>query len=69
MLRKILVFPILVYQKGISRFLKPRCRFYPSCSEYTRQAIMKYGIKGIWLGMKRIVKCHPFHKGGVDLLK
>ncbi len=69
MMRKILTFPILVYQKGISPFLKPRCRFYPTCSEYTRQAIMKYGIKGIWLGIKRIVKCHPFHKGGVDLLK
>jgi putative membrane protein insertion efficiency factor len=46
------------------------CKYYPSCSEYTRQAIEKYGcIKGIFLGGKRILKCNPFSKGGYDPLK
>lgn len=52
----------------ISPFLGPCCRFYPSCSEYSMEAISKYGmLKGIWLTVKRIVKCHPWHPGGVDL--
>ncbi|MBW6462805.1 MAG: membrane protein insertion efficiency factor YidD [Bacillota bacterium] len=48
--------------------LKPRvCRFYPSCSEYTYEAVQKYGIcKGIYMGMKRILKCHPFNPGGFN---
>lgn len=46
------------------------CKFYPTCSEYTRQAIEKYGVvKGVWLGAKRILKCNPFSKGGYDPLK
>lgn len=43
------------------------CRFYPTCSSYTYQAIEEYGlIKGVFLGIKRLLKCHPFHQGGVD---
>lgn len=58
---------IRLYQKFISPIKPPTCRFYPSCSTYTFQAIDKYGaIKGGWLGMKRIAKCHPFHPGGYD---
>lgn len=46
------------------------CRFTPTCSEYTYQAITKYGIiKGLFLGLKRILRCHPFSKGGIDKLK
>ncbi len=46
------------------------CRFTPTCSEYTYQAIEKYGIiKGLWLGLKRIIRCHPWSKGGEDQLK
>ncbi len=57
---------IRIYQK-ISSLKPPVCRFYPTCSEYTKQAIIKYGIiKGIWLGIKRILKCHPFNEGGYD---
>jgi putative membrane protein insertion efficiency factor len=57
------------YQK-ISALYPDTCRFYPSCSEYTKQAIIKYGIfKGSFLGIKRILKCHPYHKGGYDPLK
>ena len=59
---------INIYQK-ISRLKPPVCRFYPTCSEYTKQAILKYGVlKGLWLGIKRISKCHPLHPGGYDPL-
>ena len=69
-MRKILIFLIKFYQKAISPFLGGRCRFYPTCSEYTKQAIEKYGaLKGSYLGLTRILKCHPFHKGGYDPLK
>lgn len=60
------LFLINIYQK-FSRLTPPRCRFYPTCSEYTKQAIIKYGVlKGGWLGVKRIVRCHPFNEGGYD---
>ena len=69
-MRKIPILLIKFYQKAISPFLGRRCRFYPTCSEYTKQAIEKYGLfKGVYLGIKRILKCHPFHKGGYDPLK
>lgn len=58
---------IRVYQKTLSRALPPTCRFYPSCSEYSYQAIEKYGLlKGGWLAVKRISRCHPFNPGGYD---
>ena len=65
-MKKVLLFLINIYQK-ISSLTPPRCRFYPTCSEYTKQAIIKYGIiKGGWLGVKRICKCHPLNEGGYD---
>ena len=64
---RILIGLIRFYQMTISRALPPSCRFYPSCSEYTLQAVTKYGaLKGGWLGVKRILRCHPFHPGGYD---
>ncbi|MFN4293773.1 MAG: membrane protein insertion efficiency factor YidD [Thermoflexales bacterium] len=58
---------IRFYQLAISPALPPSCRFYPTCSEYTLQAIAKYGaLKGLWLGVRRIARCHPFHPGGYD---
>ena len=61
------------YKKNISNFLKYKkvnCKYYPTCSEYTKQAIEKYGcFKGSLLGIKRIIKCNPFSKGGYDPLK
>ncbi|MDD5720955.1 MAG: membrane protein insertion efficiency factor YidD [Candidatus Pacebacteria bacterium] len=59
------------YQKNISIFLKANtCVFYPSCSEYTKQAIEKYGAwKGIYLGLKRILRCHPWQKNHIDSVK
>ena len=66
MVKNFVLFLIKIYQK-ISAHTPPRCRFYPTCSEYTRQAIVKYGLfKGGYLGMKRILKCHPLHEGGYD---
>ncbi len=67
MLRKAVVALITFYQKRISPFKGRTCRFYPTCSEYTRQAIIKYGlIKGGVLGIKRVFRCHPFNPGGYD---
>ncbi len=65
--QRALVVLIRVYQMTLSRALPPSCRFYPSCSEYTLQAVAKYGVfKGGWLGVKRVLRCHPFHAGGYD---
>ncbi len=58
---------IRLYQRTISVAAPPSCRFLPTCSEYTREAIDRYGIaKGTWLGVKRISRCHPFNPGGYD---
>jgi uncharacterized protein len=58
---------IKVYQKVISPMLPPSCRFTPTCSEYTYQAIAKYGaLRGGWLGICRIGRCHPWNPGGYD---
>ena len=55
------------YQFFVSPFIGPRCRFYPSCSEYALEAISRYGLpKGVYLGTRRLLKCHPFHPGGFD---
>lgn len=72
-MKKIFIYLIEWYQKYISKFFENkniRCKYYPTCSEYTKQAIIKYGvIKGSLLGIKRILKCNPFSKGGYDPLK
>lgn len=66
------VLPMLLiraYQLVISPWLRPCCRFYPSCSTYAYEAFAKHGLlMGGWLSLKRILKCHPFHAGGVDLV-
>lgn len=69
-MKKLLIWLIEFYQKNISPLKKPCCRFYPTCSQYALQAVKKYGaIKGVYLSFKRILKCHPFNKGGYDPLK
>ena len=67
---KIMIILINFYKKYISTFTIKKCIFYPTCSEYSKQAFEKYGfIKGVFLTIKRIIRCNPFSKGGVDLLK
>lgn len=72
-MKKILIFLIKCYRKIISPIIKSlgiNCKYYPSCSDYTMQAIEKYGcIKGILLGTWRILRCNQFSKGGYDPLK
>lgn len=72
-MKKIGLTLINFYQKHISVFFFAkgiRCKYYPTCSEYTKQAIEKYGLfKGSFLGFKRILRCNPFSKGGYDPLK
>ena len=66
-MKKILILLIKFYQKFISPMFPAKCRFYPTCSQYTLEAIKEHGaIKGTYLGIKRILKCHPFHEGGYD---
>ena len=66
-MKRILVGLIRLYQKVISPLKGQTCRFYPSCSEYSIQALQKYGvINGSWKSIRRILKCHPFHPGGHD---
>ena len=69
MLKTLLVKLINIYQK-ISKYTPKVCRFYPTCSAYTKEVILKYGaIKGSYLGVKRILKCNPFCEGGYDPVK
>jgi len=72
-MKKVFISLIESYQKHISLSFQKHgvhCKYYPTCSEYTKQAIEKYGsMKGIFLGMKRILRCNPFSKGGYDPLK
>ena len=58
---------IKFYQLVISPVMLPSCRFTPTCSQYTYEAITEFGlVKGIWLGVRRLSRCHPFHPGGYD---
>jgi uncharacterized protein len=66
-MKKILLGLISVYRYTISPFLGNHCRYYPSCSAYMEEAIEKHGtMRGFWLGLKRLGRCHPFHEGGYD---
>ncbi len=75
-MKNLVILLIKIYQKTLSTETgllgkiysrPPTCRFYPTCSEYTVQAVRKYGtIKGLWLGVKRVGRCHPGHPGGID---
>lgn len=67
MIKKTAIFILTFYRNYLSRMKLQCCRFYPSCSEYTHDAIEKYGVaKGMVKGMIRILRCHPFSRGGYD---
>jgi uncharacterized protein len=67
MIRGLIAAAIRGYQYTLSPLLGPRCRFYPSCSQYTLEAVLRFGVlKGGWLGMRRLARCHPWHPGGYD---
>ena len=72
-MKKIVILLIKLYKKILSPLISAcgiHCKFYPSCSEYTMQAVEKYGVlKGGFMGIKRILRCNPFSKGGYDPLK
>lgn len=64
---RVLQVTIRVYQATISQLFAGSCRYYPSCSQYTYEAVTRYGwLRGSWMGMKRIARCHPFARGGYD---
>ncbi|OMG56119.1 membrane protein insertion efficiency factor YidD [Azonexus hydrophilus] len=66
-MKHVLIALVRFYQYAISPMLGRRCRYFPTCSEYTVDAIQKFGaVKGGWLGVKRICRCHPWHPGGYD---
>ena len=66
-LSALLIFPIRVYRRLISPLLPPSCRFVPTCSQYAVEAITKHGpLRGTWLAIKRICRCHPWNPGGFD---
>ena len=66
-MRRLLIALIRGYQVAISPWLGRNCRFHPTCSQYTLEAIERHGaLKGLWLGLRRVLRCHPFHPGGHD---
>lgn len=69
MMRNPLILLLRAYRYAISPFLGQHCRYYPSCSEYAETAVNRFGpVRGGWLSIKRLSRCHPWHAGGIDLV-
>lgn len=65
--RRLAVLALKGYKRSISPWLPPACKFHPTCSEYCGEAIRRHGVaRGVWLGLRRVLRCHPFSKGGYD---
>ncbi|MEO6938593.1 MAG: membrane protein insertion efficiency factor YidD [Candidatus Kapaibacterium sp.] len=66
-MKHVFIFLIRLYQRLLSPLFPPSCRFEPTCSQYALEAIDRYGsIRGVWMGIRRLSRCHPLHKGGYD---
>jgi putative membrane protein insertion efficiency factor len=66
-MRSLIAGLLALYKRFLSPLLPSACRFEPTCSEYMRQAVLRYGaLRGVWMGLKRLARCHPFHSGGYD---
>ncbi len=66
-MRKQVVAALRIYKRWISPMLPAACRYSPTCSEYMIEAVEKHGVaRGVWMGLKRLGRCHPFHEGGFD---
>ena len=66
-MQKIVLAALAAYKRWLSPLLPQACRYHPTCSEYMAQAVSRHGVvRGVWLGLKRLARCHPFHAGGLD---
>jgi hypothetical protein len=66
-MQQAIIWLLRFYKRWISPLLPSACRYYPSCSEYMQEAVRKHGaVRGVWLGLRRLARCHPFHAGGFD---
>ena len=64
---RVVIALLSAYKRWVSPLLPPVCRFHPSCSEYMREAVAIHGLgRGVWLGLRRLGRCHPWHEGGLD---
>jgi len=69
-MRGLIVLLIGAWQRLVSPWMPPACRFHPTCSEYMRQAVLRYGAaRGVWMGLKRLARCQPLCPGGFDPVK
>ena len=66
-MKALLLFTLRAYQYAIRPLMGANCRFFPSCSDYAREAVERHGaVKGAWLAARRVARCHPYHPGGYD---
>jgi len=66
-MQSLLIRLLVFYKRWVSPWLPSACRFHPTCSDYMRQAVERYGAaRGLWLGLRRLARCHPLHPGGLD---
>jgi hypothetical protein len=66
-MRRLILTLLWVYQRGVSPLLPSACRFHPTCSEYMAEAVQRYGAgRGVWMGLRRLARCHPLNAGGLD---
>lgn len=66
-MRRLIVLMLRFYKRGVSPLLPPACRFHPTCGDYMAEAVSRHGAgRGVWMGLKRLARCHPLNAGGLD---